>query len=380
MSQPKPSSVNHWRIAIWVILSIWSLHVALASPLPQDPGSTVSNGAGQSYPANDTSLVDPFSTPDYLASLAVMIMIIADINSGNYQASGVYFAVWFIVGLIGALVSFYFWHIGIILTGAWGTFVVVAVILTSVNLRSFIIRFTILGICLVLGGYLTYRFERMSVILATSLGGAYSLMFGLDMFIQIGFRATFHVILSQSTARFHPNVGTYVMIALVPLIALFGVIWELKHHEEPVAGWWFGHGARPDDGTKGDSGGKENRRCCGLVMSKPVPPKKDQPKIVIIPSKKEKRRCCGGGSDKTTTRVCCIPLCCGKRTDKTPKPPSPPAPSPGAAAGNTIARPPPAPTRKGTVRHQETIGHTEHHKVVIQKSVRDYYAAVDERW
>jgi len=49
-----------------------------------------------------------------------MIMLIADINSGGYQTSGAYFAVWFILGLIGSLVSFYFWHVGIILTGAWG--------------------------------------------------------------------------------------------------------------------------------------------------------------------------------------------------------------------------------------------------------------------
>ncbi|KAG0232607.1 hypothetical protein B0O80DRAFT_499646 [Mortierella sp. GBAus27b] len=439
MSQRKPFTLDarYLRAAVWILLFVWNLHAVLAAPIPQSSGGSSTDGAQTDYPANDTTLVDPFSTPDYLAptkftwtnciygllflffgaievlhgykyirftmlvtgfftwaSVAVMIMLIADINSGNYQASGAYFAVWFIVGLVGAMVSFYFWHIGIILTGAWGMFVVVAVVLTSVGLKSFVIRFAILAVCLVLGGYLTYRFERISVILATSLGGAYSFMFGLDMFIQAGFRATFHVILSQSTARFHPNVGTKVMIGFVPVIALLGIIWELKHHEEPVAGWWFGHGARPDDESVPSPDGKvENkRRCCGLVLSKPAPKKdpeaKPLPKIVVLPSKKEKRRCCLGGSssssngnDKTKSRGCCIPLCCGRRTEKTttPNPTSPPPPA-ATAAGNTIARPPPASARTGTMRHQETIGHTEHHKVVIQKEVRDYYAEIDEKW
>ncbi|KAF9347513.1 hypothetical protein BGX34_003092 [Mortierella sp. NVP85] len=419
MSLRKPFALgaSHWRVAIWILLTIWSLHlVVLASPIPQDSGTggNVVNGTSvkndtSSFPANDTSLVDPFSTPDYLApskftwancvygmlfiifglievvqgykyirltmlvtgffvwgSLAVMIMLIADINSGGYQTSGAYFAVWFILGLIGALVSFYFWHIGIILTGAWGMFVVVAVILTAINLRSVILRFSILGVCLVLGGYLTYRFERVSVILATSLGGAYSFMFGLDMFIQTGFRATFHVILSQSTARFHPNVGTYVMIALTPLIALAGVIWELKHHDEPVGGWWFGHGARPEDGNSPPSpDAAKKRRCCGLVMSKPLPKKEPEgkplPKIVVLPSKKERR--------------CCMPLCCGRREDKVVKPsPPPPRPPPPPV----VAVPPPATTRKATI-HKETIGRMEHHKVVIQKSTRDFFVDINER-
>ncbi|KAF9026581.1 hypothetical protein BGZ52_006406 [Haplosporangium bisporale] len=442
-------------MAAWIVFSAWNTHMAvMAAPLPQ------SAAGGSSYPANDSSLNDPFSTPDYLApskftwqnciygllfiffggvevlhgykyirftmlvagflvwaSVAVMIMIIADTNSGIYQTSAVYFAVWFIVGLIGGAVSFYFWHIGIILTGAYGMFVLVAIIFTATNVQSYVLRFTFLAIFLVLGGILTKKYERMSVILSTSFGGAYSIIFGLDMFVQAGFRATFHVILSMSTARFHPVTGTWIMIACVPVIAVFGIIWELKHHEEPVASWWFGQGARPGDD-------KENRRCCGLVAAKPptkviTPPTSPALPGTISPPKdpKAKRRCCGGGSkankpsipstpstpskpvESTSVVVCCIP-CCGKRktttttkttttaatatatstkaTEKTKKVTVVEAARPGGSngAGPSAGAKLPQPVEKAHIGH-ETIGHTGVHKVVIHKEVRelsmDYY-------
>ncbi|KAG0343905.1 hypothetical protein BG004_004904 [Podila humilis] len=441
-------------LAAWFAVSAWSAHmVVMAAPLPQLP-------SGGSYPANDSSLNDPFSTPDYLApskftwqnciygllfiffglvevlhgykyirftmlvagflvwaSVAVMIMIIADTNSGTYQSSAVYFAVWFIVGLVGGAVSFYFWHIGIILTGAYGMFVIVAIIFTAANVKSYVLRFTFLALFLVLGGVLTKKYERMSVILATSFGGAYSIIFGLDMFVQAGFRATFHVILSMSTARFHPVAGTWVMIACVPVIAIFGIVWELRHHEEPVASWWFGQGARPgDEDNKGLA-----RRCCGLVASKPpkviTPPTSPPPKD---DSKTKKRRCCGGGgkpeakkptgdgareSSSSRGAICCIP-CCGRRktttttttattttsaaattattTKATEKSKKVMMVDGGTRAGATGAGAGPSggtavkvtPPEKARIGH-ETIGHTGVHKVVIQKEVRelsmDYY-------
>ncbi|CAO3563236.1 unnamed protein product [Mortierella alpina] len=470
--------------------------LALASPVPQSPGTGLDIGNQASYPANDSSLEDPFSTPDYLApskftwanciygllflffgtievlhgykyirftmlvagflvwaSAAVMIMLIVDISSGHYQTSSVYFAVWFIVGFIGSLVSFYFWHVGIVLTGAYGMFVLVAIVFTAVNLQNYVLRYTILALCLVLGGILTYKFERLSVILSTSIGGAYSMMFGLDMFVQTGFRVTFHVILSQSTARFHPVLGTWIMIGAVPVIALVGIVYELWRHEEPVAGWWFGHGARPLPPVPGEDDKK--RRCCGLVRSRP-PPKTVPGAIIVIPSKKDKRRCCCGGgggeksaatttktttttmatvvakastSKKTTTTIgagapaaavaagtgsgkseggssiCCVVLCCGQRRTRSSNKTvafasaGASASAGGAGAGASASahasasagvsngpRPPsrpasPVPFEKAHFGPgHETIGHTEHHKIVIQKKIREYSMDIDERW
>ncbi|KAG0265510.1 hypothetical protein DFQ27_000589 [Actinomortierella ambigua] len=205
------------------------------------------------------------------SSTVVMIMLIVDINSGTYQSSGLYFGIWLAVGLVGAIVSFYLWHVGIILTGAYASFVVVAVIFTAANLTNYVVRYTILAVVVVAGGILTRKYERMAVILATSFGGSYCFFFGLDMFVQTGFRSTMHVILSQSKDRFHPIPGTWVMIALVPVLAIIGIIYELHRHEEPVAGWWFGEGARPLPPLPGE----KRRKCCGFVMSSPAPKKID---------------------------------------------------------------------------------------------------------
>ena len=50
-----------------------------------------------------------------------MIMIIVNSNTGTFHTSGIYFLVWVSVGIVGALVSFYLWHVGIILTGAYAS-------------------------------------------------------------------------------------------------------------------------------------------------------------------------------------------------------------------------------------------------------------------
>ncbi|KAF9949487.1 hypothetical protein BGZ72_008753 [Mortierella alpina] len=298
MSPSRYSHCCQLAIAGWLLYTLYNAQYVAGAPLPQASSNGSRNG----------SLGDPFSTPDYLApskftweqgvygvmflffgavevlhgykyirftmlvagflvwaSTAVMVMLIVNMNSGVYQSSGIYFMVWLLVGIAGSLISFYLWHVGIILTGSYGMFVIVAIIFTAANVRNYVFRYTVLAICVVVGGYLTHRYERLAVIFATSLGGAYCMMFGLDMFVQAEFRATFHVMLSQSSERFHPTAGTWVMVACVPIIAVFGIIWELKHHEEPVGSWWFGHGARPLPPLPGE---KPVRRCCGIPLSR----------------------------------------------------------------------------------------------------------------
>jgi len=56
----------------------------------------------------------------FLASTAVMIMITLNSVDGVYESAGVYFAVWLSVGILGAIVSFFLWHVGIVLTGTYG--------------------------------------------------------------------------------------------------------------------------------------------------------------------------------------------------------------------------------------------------------------------
>ncbi|KAF8930293.1 hypothetical protein BGZ47_000615 [Haplosporangium gracile] len=455
---PTKRSELSFRVATaaWIIYFLYSAHTTLAAPLPQADASAAAAGGSSS---TNTSLIDPFSTPDYLApskftweqgvygvlfiffgavevlhgykyirftmllagflvwsSTAVMIMIIVNSNMGTFLSSGIYFLVWMLVGIVGALVSFYLWHVGIILTGAYGLVVLVAVLFTAGNVMNYIFRYVVLVLCLILGGYLTHRYERMAVILATSVGGAYCVMFGLDMFVQTGFRTTFHVMLSQSTDAFYPVAGTWVMIAFVPMIAIFGIAWELKHHEEPVTGWLLGNGAKPLPPLPGE----KPRRCCGFAMSRSA-------KAVKKAANAEAEATVAAGSSSESTLV---------------PPPSPPPPAtksswkdclkgrsksdmttkdtsftaPGSTemettdTSTTTAASPlidekksedsmavvgaeekkfkgsqsssfPLPVERAYLgAGHETIGHTGVHKVVIHREVKEVSVDVDERW
>ncbi|KAG0330865.1 hypothetical protein BG004_001947 [Podila humilis] len=238
------------------------------------------------------------------SSTAVMIMLIVNTGAGSYLSSELYFLIWLAVGLVGSVVSFYLYHVGIVLTGAYGAFAVIAVIFTAVNLRNYIARYTLLAIFVILAGYLTKRYERIAVILATSVGGAYMMMYGLDMFVQTGFRGTYHVILTQSTAEFNPTPGTWVMVACVPVIAIFGIVWELHHHETPVGSWWFGIGAKPLPEIPGE----KPRRCCGFTLAAKRP--KVPPKDILLSGSKNilvDSATTDGGS-KAGRRGCCCGL------------------------------------------------------------------------
>ncbi|KAF9152138.1 hypothetical protein BG015_005727 [Linnemannia schmuckeri] len=451
--------------AAWIIYFLYNVHTTLAAPLPQaDASAAAAEGSSSS---TNTSLIDPFSTPDYLApskftweqgvygvlfilfgavevlhgykyirftmllagflvwsSTAVMIMIIVNSNTGAFHSSGIYFLVWVSVGIVGALVSFYLWHVGIILTGAYGSFVLVAVLFTAGNVTNYIFRYVVLVICLILGGYLTYRYERMAVILATSVGGAYCVMFGLDMFVQTGFRTTFHVMLSQSTDAFYPIAGTWVMIAFVPVIAVFGIVWELKHHEEPVTGWLLGSGAKPLPPLPGE----KPRRCCGFAMSRSAKAVKK-----AINAEAEATAAAGSSSESTLVPPPSSPpppanksswkdcLKGRSKPDMTTKDTSvtPPAPTemettdastttaasplidekkledstavvvaeekkskgetPWSEGGQSSSFPLPVERTYLSAGH-ETIGHTGMHKVVIHREVKEVSVDVDERW
>ncbi|KFH65177.1 hypothetical protein MVEG_08658 [Podila verticillata NRRL 6337] len=144
-------AINRAMRFVLLAILLSSSCLVSASPLPQD------------NLASNNSLVDPFSAPDSQASTkftwenfvygilfiffggvevlhgyryirftmlvagflvwsstAVMIMILVNSSSGSYLSSGLYFLIWLAVGIVGSLVSFYLYHVGIVLTGAYG--------------------------------------------------------------------------------------------------------------------------------------------------------------------------------------------------------------------------------------------------------------------
>lgn len=51
--------------AAWIICLLYNVHTTLAAPLPQAEAAA----AGGSKSGTNTTLIDPFSTPDYLGNL-----------------------------------------------------------------------------------------------------------------------------------------------------------------------------------------------------------------------------------------------------------------------------------------------------------------------
>lgn len=211
------------------------------------------------------------------------------------------------------------------------------------------------------------------------------------------------------------------MIAFVPVIAAFGIAWELKHHEEPVTGWLLGSGAKPLPLLPGE----KPRTCCGFARSRSA-------KSVKKAANAEAEATAAAGSSSESTLV---------------PPPSPPAPvksswtdclkgrsKPDTTAKDTSVTTPtemettdastttatspltdekksenptavvvaekeetkgetarseggqsssfPLPVERaylGGAGH-ETIGHTGVHKVVIHREVKEVSVDVDERW
>jgi hypothetical protein len=224
--------------------------------------------------------------------------------------------------------------------------------------------------------------------------------------------------LSQSTDAFYPVAGTWVMIAFVPVIAAFGVAWELKRHEEPVTGWLLGNGAKPLPLLPGE----KPRTCCGITMSRSAKAVRkanaeaaaglgssSESTLVPPPSPEAKsswKDCLKGRSkqDKSMTKNNPNPndvtapaatemeaanvstsypatLAGEKKMDPVASEdkPNEATEKPWSEGGQSSRFPLPVEQAYLGAGH-ETIGHTGVHKVVIHREVREISVDVDERW
>jgi len=117
-----------------------------------------------------------------------------------FKPSHYVFWVWFLVGLVGALICFRFWDLGVTFAGAFGGFAIaVAIVAISDRHISSTLRYILLVAFILIGAALATLFERVAVILCTSFGGSYMFMYGLDGFLQVGYREM--IVIFQFTGR-----------------------------------------------------------------------------------------------------------------------------------------------------------------------------------
>ncbi|KAG0057547.1 hypothetical protein BGZ83_008129, partial [Gryganskiella cystojenkinii] len=172
-----------------------------------------------------------------LAIVAMMIMVAIrwDLVYTTFMPQYYYLWVWLASGLTGALLSFRFWDLGVTFAGAFGGFAVAMSIVAAANLAfSNAGRYVILCVLILGGAAVATFYERMFIILATSFGGAYMFMFGVDQFSQVGYREMIVIFdFTGKTLVYHPNKYVYIMLGASLILAGFGIAWELWHHETP---------------------------------------------------------------------------------------------------------------------------------------------------
>ncbi|KAG0241524.1 hypothetical protein BGW41_005833 [Actinomortierella wolfii] len=182
-----------------------------------------------------TLLVGGFVTWALVASI-VMVAIRWDLLFETFNPKMYYFWVWFLTGLIGATLSFRFFDLGIAMAGALGGFAVAMVIIAAANARlSEVVRYVIIGIFVLFFSGIATFYERFFIIAGTSLGGAMIFMFGVDEFVQVGFREMLVIFrFVGKTLAYNPTYKVYIMLGGVVVLALMGTAWEHWHHQAPL--------------------------------------------------------------------------------------------------------------------------------------------------
>ncbi|KAG0057337.1 hypothetical protein BGZ83_011580 [Gryganskiella cystojenkinii] len=153
-----------------------------------------------------------------------------------FKPSHYAFWVWLLCALIGGVICFRFWDLGITFAGAFGGFALAVAIVGATDRQlSSVWRYVLLVVLVLLGAALATLHERVAVILCTSLGGAYMFMFGVDMFTQVGYREMIIIFnLIGKSLTYHPDRKVFIMIGCSFALAALGIIWECWHHETPI--------------------------------------------------------------------------------------------------------------------------------------------------
>lgn len=171
-----------------------------------------------------------------VVAVFIIVRIHWDMLYAIFKPSLYYFWVWFLSGLVGGILSFRYWNLGVTFAGAFGGFAVaMGIIAVTTNKMGTVGRYVFLAIEILLGAAVATFYERFFVIVATSCGGAYMFMYGVDEFVQVGYREMIVILdFAGKTLTYHPNKQVFIMIGCSLVLALMGMAWEFWHHSRPV--------------------------------------------------------------------------------------------------------------------------------------------------
>ncbi|CAG8582843.1 3879_t:CDS:2, partial [Paraglomus brasilianum] len=170
----------------------------------------------------------------FWSSTATVTILMIDNAYNTTHSVFFYFIMWLLVGTTGGLLSFFCWHLGLMLTAAYGAFAFSVSLLAVGHVKIAAIRYTIIGILIIVACLITHIYLKDVIIVSTSIGGSFTVLYGVDEFIRIGFRDSFQLFFTDGEWRFTPNAGIYVLIACGFVLAVCGMIYEYKSHQHVI--------------------------------------------------------------------------------------------------------------------------------------------------
>ncbi|KAF9151387.1 hypothetical protein BG015_006746 [Linnemannia schmuckeri] len=171
-------------------------------------------------------------------SMIVTVVLRWDLVYFLFKPSHYYFWIWFLAGILGAILSFRYWDLGVAFSGGFGGFALAMGIIAAVNDSHNVTntpRYILLAVLILLGAAVAIFYERFSIILGTSLGGSFMVMFGIDEFLQAGYREMIVIFdFAGRTLQYHPDKTVFIMIGCSLALACLGIAWEFWHHAKPL--------------------------------------------------------------------------------------------------------------------------------------------------
>ncbi|KAJ3387510.1 hypothetical protein HDU92_001919 [Lobulomyces angularis] len=173
-------------------------------------------------------------------SIAYIILSNVEPTSGYQTREYLYLFVSLAVGIVFGLIAMCIWRLGLLAIGAFGGFTLSLFLLSwsSDGIFSGIGRIIFIIILVIVGAVLALIFEKLALILATSFAGAFSVIYGIDMFANAGFNVAVKSFLGNSNPEYYSqyNISRDVYIELVALVILFllGVLVQFRINRNRV--------------------------------------------------------------------------------------------------------------------------------------------------
>jgi hypothetical protein len=174
--------------------------------------------------------------------LGSLIAYIILVNVEPFTAEGVsqwgdrrdaiYFGVCIASGILIGIMSSCFFRLGLFAVGAFGGFTLSMWILSwssSSLIPNDAARYVFIAVLALIGGILALFFEHHVIIISTSIGGAYLVIFGIDCFTRLGFAGAVSLMFQGNSAQYVINSGSlYALLVSALVLAIIGMIVQYR--------------------------------------------------------------------------------------------------------------------------------------------------------